>query len=368
MSNLQQRSIFRAALALLLSLLLAACGANGQQTGQPGAATPAAPTLAPAAPEPAATPAGPTPLPTPGPAEFANPVIDEDFPDPDSLQVGDTFYLYATNSAGRTIQAARSTDLVEWELLGDVMPTLPAWADAGFTWAPEVTTWDDGQTFIAYFTARHAASNRQCIGVATSAAPEGPFTPLEGDPFICQLDQGGSIDAAAFLDDDGRRYLLWKNDGNCCGLPTYIYIQEVSADGLTLLGEPTQLIANDQVWEGQVVEAPTLWKREERYYLFYSANNYGGVDYAVGYAVADAALGPYVKPDGLPLLETDFQTGAAIGPGGQDIVLVEDDRTWLIYHSWDPTGSYRRVQIDELLWENGVPVVDGPDLLPQPRP
>jgi arabinan endo-1,5-alpha-L-arabinosidase len=384
------------ALLCVLMLLLAGCGQDqaGMTAASPGpgatqgaAASPASDATqgvanspspdatqvaaASSSPSPTVAPTattGPTATPTPGPDEFTNPVIDQDFPDPDTLQIGDTYYAYATNSAGKNIQGARSTDLVNWDPLIDVLPVLPQWAEPGYTWAPEVTTWNDGETFVMYFTARYVESNQQCIGTAVSESPEGPFEATPGEPFICQLDMGGSIDAAAFEDEDGTQYVLWKNDGNRWGYPTWIYIQQVSEDGLTLEGEPVQLITNDQPWEGTLVEAPTLWKQDGKYHLFYSANKFAGADYATGYAVADAPTGPFTKPSGDPFIATDYETAAALGPGGQDIVLDPDGDTWMVYHSWDPTASYRRMQIDELIWEGDTPVLDGPDLGPQPRP
>ena len=44
-----------------------------------------------------------------------------------------------------------------------------------------------------------------------------------------------------------RRYLLWKNDGNSIGKPTYIYLQRLSADGLSLAGAAVSLIRNTEV-------------------------------------------------------------------------------------------------------------------------
>ncbi|HEX2034384.1 MAG TPA: glycoside hydrolase family 43 protein [Chloroflexota bacterium] len=320
-------------------------GAPLQATGQPG---------------------WPTAVPTPGPAQFANPVIDRDFPDPDSLRVGDVYYAYATNTRGANVQLARSKDLVRWERLGDALPTLPPWSRPGFTWAPEVTA--AGEGYVMYFTARHAASGRQCIGAATSATPLGPFAPRGEEPLVCQLDQGGSIDASSFVDEDGTRYLLWKNDGNCCRQDTWIYLQEVSPDGLTLTGEAVRLIRGHLAWEGFLVEAPTLWKRGPTYYLFYSANRYSGAEYAVGYATAEAVLGPYRK-SGEPMLATSTERGPVIGPGGQDVVATGDGRTWLLYHSWEPTSSaYRGLSLDELEWMDEVPVVRGTNRRPQRRP
>jgi beta-xylosidase len=298
---------------------------------------------------------------------FVNPLINQDFPDPDSLKVGDTYYVYATNTRSANIPVAQSTDLVHWRLLGDALPVLPPWAEAGNTWAPEATTSADGKTFLLYFAARVANAGIQCVGVATSATPEGPFRSATDRPFLCQDDQGGDIDPSSFVDDDGTRYLLWKNDGNCCGASTWLYIQPIAGDGLTLLGTPTQLMRQDQTWEGVVTEAPTLWKHAGKYYLFYSANAYQSLNYAVGYAQADHILGPYTKAPG-PILKTTLQRPPTLGPGGQDITVDSHGNTWMLYHAWDPTVTFRTLNIDPLVWDGDAPVVHGPNRAPQPVP
>jgi beta-xylosidase len=304
-----------------------------------------------------------------GPDMFANPVIRKDFPDPDVLKVGDAYYVYATNTGSLNVQAARSTDLVNWQLLPDAMPVLPPWAEGGNTWAPEVTTWDGGQTFVLYFTARIKNAGRQCIGVATADKPEGPFRSDATEPWICDLGEGGDIDASSFMDEDGTKYVLWKNDGNCCAGETWLQIQTVSDDGLTRTGERTKLIKQEGHWEGNVIEAPTLWKHEGKYYLFYSANAYNSLNYAVGYAVADDIRGPYTKYEDNPILFSDLtDVPTPIGPGGQDIVVDPDGDLWMVYHAWDPTVTDRRMNIDELVFNNGVPEIVKPYLGPQQKP
>jgi beta-xylosidase len=287
-----------------------------------------------------------------------NPVIAQDFPDPDVVETGGTYYLYATNPnydpTEVNVQRARSGDLEHWEVLADALPRLPDWAEAGNTWAPEVAARPDGDGYVLYFTARHRASGRPCIGAALSVSPEGPFTPVGPGPLICPLHQCGAIDASTFLDSDGRFYVLWKNDGNGCKFDTWIWIQEASGDGLHLQGEEHALIKQDQPWEDKLVEAPTLWKQAGRYYLFYSANAYHEPAYAIGYAIADQPTGPYRKAPG-PFLGTQDDV-PIIGPGGQDIVATGRD-TWLVYHSWSPDMSERTVRIDPLHWEDGQPVV-----------
>jgi beta-xylosidase len=352
-----------------LFVLLAACDTGAATpTPPPPSPTLTAVLLATPTPPPPTTEPTLAPTPTLGPGMFVNPVLDQDFPDPDSLKVGDTYYAYATNTTNINIQAAKSTDLVHWQLLRDALPVLPAWAQPNNTWAPEVTTTADGKSYVMYFAAQMSGGKYECIGVATSAAPDGRFRSPATTPLICPQADGGAIDPASFTDSDGTRYLLWKNDGNCCGAHTWLWIQKIAADGLTLLDQPHQIIKEDLLWEGNVIEAPTLWKQGSKYYLFYSANAYNSINYAVGYAVADSILGPYTKaPE--PLLKSRMdQRPIVVGPGGQDITVDKQGRTWMLYHTWDPTVTYRNLNIDRLDWQGDTPVLAGPHKEPEPAP
>lgn len=289
-------------------------------------------------------------------AEGGNPVLDRDFPDPDVLEVDGTYYAYGTNTATLNVQVATSTDLETWEPLAeDALPELPSWVIPGKTWAPEVTEFGPGQ-YVMYPTATNFDPALQCIAVATGTAPDGPFEIVGEEMLVCPPDEGGAIDASTFLDDDGTRYLLWKNDGNCCGLDTWLYIAPLSTDGLSLAGEPTRLLKQDQDWEGNLIEAPTLVERDGTYVLMYSSNDYGSEAYAIGYATADGPTGPFTKSEE-PLLSTDATDGRYIGPGGQDVVTAPDGSDRLVFHSWDPLFLERGVNVLPLEWEEGRPVV-----------
>ena len=110
----------------------------------------------------------------------SGPMINANFPDPDILQVGNVYHAYATNSDGQNVQHETSTDLVHWTKQPDVAPTLGAWvkttcsfspggASDHCTWAPEVSKVGTG--YVLYYAARDAASDKECIGVSTSASP-----------------------------------------------------------------------------------------------------------------------------------------------------------------------------------------------------
>lgn len=304
---------------------------------------------------------------------FTNPVIQSDFPDPGILVADGLYYAYATNAYGKNIQAARSSDLVTWEMLPDALPALPSWASltSGLVWAPDVA--HIGDHYVMYYTARDSQSNRQCIGRATSDRPDGRFRDTSAKPFICQVALGGTIDASFFRDGD-KLYLYFKNDGNCCGLPTQLWVQELSPDGLSLVGTPTSLLENDpRSWEGNVIEAPYMVKHGDSYYLFYSANSYADERYAVGYARCTSPTGPCEKAGDNPILASHTD-GAhpVIGPGGQSLFQV-GNQTWMAYHVWSATadgqtGDSRTMWLDRLDWVNGRPVLHGPTTAPQPMP
>lgn len=368
----------RACLLLVFALVLGACGGQAQQTGQPQvpAVPSATPPVTPAPNLPTAIPpltlvTSPTPAPQ---GQFQNPVLRADFPDPSVIFVDGVYYAYATNSAGRNVQRARSNDLVAWEQMPDALPALPPWASLGgsLVWAPEVI--QIGEQFVLYYTARDKQSNRQCIGVATSADPAGRFVDASDKPLICQADEGGSIDPSPFRDRDGTLYLYWKSDGNCCGIATYLYVQKLAPDGLSMLDAPIRLLRNDAVWEGRVVEAPTMWRHDDAYYLFFSGNNYAGFEYGVGYASCETASGPCTDAAGNPILKSVMdRKPLVVGPGHQAIVQDGQGATWMLYHVWEVTangtrGSSRFLWLDRLSWENGQPRVQGPTTEPQALP
>ncbi len=338
------------------ALVLGACGSSPRSGPGTSAAVRTAVTPAPAA----STAPGPPTGPATAPALVFTPVIERDFADPDVIRVGGAYYAYATQGAGRNIQVARSADLAHWSTVPhDALPAVGAWATADETWAPGVAALGGDRGYVMYYAAHNRSPDLQCVGVAVSRDPAGPFRPVGRHPLICPADEGGAIDPAPFVDRDGRRYVVWKNDGNCCGKPTWLQLQPVSADGTRTTGPPRKLIQATEPWEDGIIEAPTLWARGGRYYLFYSAGSYGGTDYAIGYAVADRLEGPYRK-DAWPLASTVGLGTQVLGPGGQDVLVDAQGRTVIVFHGWDIDFTYRAMYVDTLDWKDGAPVVSLP--------
>jgi beta-xylosidase len=286
---------------------------------------------------------------------FANPVYDGSFADPQIIAVGNEYFAFATNGPLGNVQTLRSTDLVSWQAIGDALPSLPEWTAPGKVWAPEVAVHAPDR-YVMYYTTRDLASGHQCVGVATASTSTGPYVDKSPRPLISQVAEGGSIDASPFQDSTGKRWLYWKNDGNAIGVDTWIYVSELSADGLTLVGETQRLIKQDLEWEGNLVEAPYVVERDGKFHLFYSANAFGTAAYAVGHALCESPTGPCVK-SGDPILKSSPD---AAGPG-HNMVLGE----WCVYHAWDPAQvgtdpKGRTMWLSHLTWDGDTPVVQPP--------
>jgi xylan 1,4-beta-xylosidase len=287
-------------------------------------------------------------------ATYTNPAVAGDYPDPSVTRVGRDFWAATTSSEwGPEFPLLHSRDLVNWELVGTVFRHPPAWASGSF-WAPEIS--QDGGRFFVYYAARKK-NGPMCVAVATAAQPAGPYT--DHGPLICQ--DVGSIDPFPVPDENGHRYLLWKEDGNSVSKPTPIWAQALSADGTRLVGARRELIHNTQRWEkhptlpyGDLVEGPSVVRRNGWFYLFYSGNFCCGreCNYALGVARARHLLGPWEKNPANPILASNDTWKC---PGHGTVIADGRGRYFLMYHAYSPFDFVyvgRQALIDEVKWQN----------------
>ncbi len=334
------------------------------------------------------------------PITYQNP-LDVKFGDPYVMLASDgRYYMYGTGGVKNGFGCYVSDNLVDWEYKGAVYQgnTPESWAVANF-WAPEVYE-KDGK-FYMFFSAdwRVNPNNEQenfLIGVAVSDSPTGPFVELSDKPLF---DPGYPIiDANVFKDDDGKFYLYFSR---CCykhpvesdvavwareqGLfeeieESWVYGIELSPDFKSVIGEPV-LLLNPPVsmddaqanWESRSVtsgevnrrwtEGSFLFKRDSVYYMMYSANFFGGENYAVGYATSNSPLGPYTKAVNNPVLEKNTAKGGIVtGVGHNSITWSRDGKQlYCVYHGRTAaTGDERVVFIDKMDIKDGVLTVNGP--------
>jgi hypothetical protein len=241
------------------------------------------------------------------------------------------YFLYTSGVPGLppiNVPEASSLDFGSWTSVGDALPTLPAWATPGYTWAPDVHRF--GSTYVLYFTAmtRGSFPATECIGDATSPSPSGPFTAVPS-PFICQRSLGGSIDPRVFTDQRGISWMLWKSDQNIGGAstPTQMWSERLNTTGLTLVGRPSLLLGPDQPWQGTVVEAPDMVEVDGGYWLLFSGNWFNQPAYAIGSARCAGPNGPCADTSSLPFLASNDQ---GQGPG-EESLLADGNGVWMTY-------------------------------------
>ena len=187
-----------------------------------------------------------------------HPLIYSDFPDPDIIRVGDTYYMISTTMhffPGASV--LRSYDLLNWELIGHVYEALdntPAQQlqtgniyGQGM-WAPSFR-YHRGTFYLCF-----AANDTKQTYLFTTQDPAGPWKK--------QLIEGFYHDSSLLFDDDGRVYLVYGN--------RTIHLLELNAeltapkpDGLS------RIIVQDTSDAILGYEGAHLHKHNGCYYLFF---------------------------------------------------------------------------------------------------
>lgn len=340
------------------------------------------------------------------PLSFTNP-LPVQFGDPYILLVDSIYYMYGTGGGAKDgFCAYSSPDMVNWTPVGQVYQgnVEGSWAIANF-WAPEV--YERNGKFYMLFSAdwKENPTNELenfRIGVAVADKPTGPFREMSDKPLF---DPGyPAIDGNLLTDSDGRTYLYYsrccykhpvesefatkaKNDGLFDEIEeSWIYAVEVKPDLSEIIGEPVlvlrppvQLDDAQSEWESRSVttgevnrrwsEGPFALKQGDTYYLMYSANFFGGKNYAVGYATSKNPFGPFEKSTDNPVLEKNVEKGGIVtGTGHNSVTWSKDGRQmYCVYHArTEKTGDERVVFIDKMkIDEAGHLSVDGPTTDPQ---
>jgi hypothetical protein len=178
---------------------------------------------------------------------------------------------------------------------------------------------------------------------------------------MCQLTDGGSIDANIYIDGTNA-YLLWKSDDNALGQLTHLWSARLSSDGVTIVTNPVEVLSEDAAWQAPAMEGPTMVLNGGVYYLFYGANNWDSASAAIGYARCTTPLGPCTDWTTVtPWLQS---SGSALGPSGPDVFTDSSGATRLAYHAWNGCVGYpncnRALWITPLSFAGGVPQATPP--------
>jgi len=345
---------------------------------------------------------------------YTNP-LPVQFGDPYVLQTNGMYYMYGTGGgAEKGFSAYSSKDLINWKPEGQVYfhNNKNGWSDpksawSGAYWAPEVYE-VNGKYYLFYSAQWKHNPNNEVenfrIGVAVADKPGGPFIDLTDQPIF---DPGYPIiDANVFFDGNGKAYLYYSR---CCYKhavesevasfakqkgwfnhieESWVYGIELKPDFSGVIGEPVLLLRppvsmkdKQAEWESRSVtskevnrrwtEGSVTFKKDNLYYMMYSANHFAGQNYAVGYATSASPLGPFKKAANNPVLQKNKAKGGAVTGTGHNSITYSPDKKemFCVYHGrTTATGNERVVFIDRMKVEGGKIIVYGPTTSPQQLP
>lgn len=268
--------------------------------------------------------------------------------DPTIFKHNGTYYAYGTNGANANagIPVFTSKDMVNWVDKGFALHRGDAFGTQGF-WAPQVFQYR--KKFYMAYTANES------IAIAVSDNPAGPFRQTMKQSLPSDLKQ---IDPFVLF-DEGKIYLyhVRLDSGN------RIFVAQLKDDlSATVPGTLKECIHAEGGWENTanaswpVSEGPTVLKRNGKYYLFYSCNDFRNIDYAVGVAVSDHPTGPFRRLPRQPVISR-HNTGAN-GSGHGD-VLQAGKKWYYVFHTHNSAQKVgpRKTVLMEMTWKNGQPVM-----------
>ena len=274
-------------------------------------------------------------------AQQIKPVIPGDFADPSVIRSGNQYYAIGTSSEWAPhFPVFTSKNLKDWTQLGYVFDKAPDWTSGSF-WAPEY--YEHKGTYFVYYTARRKKDNVSYIGVATSKFPDRDFQ--DHGPII---EHGKEAIDAFVYDDNGQLYITFKAYG-LDGRPIEILGSKLSADGLKLEGELFTMLKDDR---GIGIEGQSILKKDDYYYLFYSAGNCCGskCDYNVRIARSKLLQGPYEDYAQNPVLQENADWKCS---GHGTFVTSAGGKYYYLYHAYNKLSSVytgREGMLAELVW------------------
>ncbi len=307
--------------------------------------------------------------------------------DPCIAKEAGKYYVFSTHGG---IGMIESDDLIHWKRAGRVFEKLPDWTfkdipgSNGDPWAPDIAYFNG--RFHLYYSVSTFGSNRSCIGLATNKTldPKSPDYKWEDQGKVIESqksDDWNAIDSNVVLDGETP----WMSLGSC-----WNGIKMCRLDPKTGKRADDKLIsvasrAKENKGGSPIsipLEAPFIVRNGDYFYLFVSFDFCcRGLDstYKIMVGRSKKVTGPFTDKEGKPMLEGGGslvleKQSRFVGPGGQS-VLVDGDKTYLVYHFYDAEmRGMSFMQIRPLKWENDWPKVgdylpgtDQPPVRP-PRP
>ena len=273
---------------------------------------------------------------------YSNPIIHEDFSDPDVIRVGNYFYMIASSfTSVPGLPILSSSDLVHWNLIGYALQNnVPAdyykkvMHGAG-VWAPSIR-YHNNEFYIYYPDPDFG------IYMIKSKTITGNWT----EPVLVMPGKG-LIDPCPLWDEDGKLYLVHAYAGSRAGIKSVLAMKELNAAGTKVIDEGKLIYDGHGI--DPTVEGPKLHKRNGWYYVFAPA---GGV--STGWQIALRSKNIYGPYERKKVMEQG--ASATNGPHQGAWVQTNTGEDWFIH--FQDKGAYGRItHLQPMVWKNDWPVI-----------
>ena len=280
-----------------------------------------------------------------GNGTYTNPLIPADFPDPDVIRVGNTYYMVSTTMfvfPGVTI--LKSHDLVNWQYCSNAVNRF----DFGRCydmdncnryghgqWATSIR-YHNGKFYLLFITLNEGGF------MCTAPRAEGPWR-------IEKLKKG-YYDPGLFFDDNGKIYVA-QGYGKISITEVDENLQPVNKDSLVFTGN---------IRSG--LEGTHVYKYCGFYYLY---STYGGADGIQVALRSKNIYGPYEQK----IVISDTTRGINYGVHQGALVQTQTGEWWtILFVDSGPFGRFPSLQ--PVTWQNGWPMVgiNGKGVVTFPKP
>ncbi|MCR4595568.1 MAG: glycoside hydrolase 43 family protein [Lachnospiraceae bacterium] len=272
-----------------------------------------------------------------------------DYPDPDVIRVGDTFYMVSTTMYFMPgCEILKSYDLVNWEhaaYVYDRLDSTPAQCLDGDKniygqgmWAASLR-FHDGRFYVCF-----VANDTHKTYLYTSADIRGPWTK--------HLIDGFYHDNSILFDDDGRVYIVYGN--------REIRLTELASDLSGLRpGGIDKVIIRDRDDAHLGYEGSHFYKINGRYYIFVINIPHDTGKRSESCFMSDTVDGEYF---GFKVMDDDLGFhGSGVAQGG--IVDTPDGKWYAIL--FQDSGAVGRIpHLMPVTWDGDVPVFGENGLIP----
>lgn len=302
---------------------------------------------------------------------FYSPILQGCYPDPSITRKGDDYFLVASSFVMFPgVPIFHSQDLVNWKQIGHVLDRESqlkvgtAGISAGI-YAPDIMYNRHNDTF--YMITTQIASGIGNMVVKTKDPLQGNWS----DPIKLDFD---GIDPALFFDDDGKGYVV-HNDAPDEGKELYeghrvIKVWDYDVENDQVIAGTDKIIVDGGVDITQKpiwIEAPHIYKRNDKYYLMCAEGGTGGNHSEVIF-VSDSPRGPYKPAPDNPILSQRHLDKSRKNPvewaGHADLVETPNGEWYGVFLAVRPNeknrvNTGRETFILPVDWSGEWPIFEG---------